>query len=88
MRLGMSPLDTDESFRDVVGAEMRRVVGDVAHLRSLGDGLSRTRDILHRAIAAYEQSRQLLMQIELAERKQRRNQELQNGGRAGRRNRA
>jgi hypothetical protein len=73
MRLAMSPFDEDEPLRQVASTDMQ-LAGDAAHLRSLGDGLSRTRHIIHRAVAAYEQSRNLLAQIELAERKLRRRQ--------------
>jgi hypothetical protein len=71
MRLEMKPLEDDQSFRQVASADMQ-LAGDAAHLRSLGDGLFRTRDIIHRGIAAYEQSKRLLAQIELAERRLRR----------------
>jgi hypothetical protein len=66
MRLAMDPDDNAAFFGGIACTDMQ-FVGDVAHLRSLGDGLFRTRHVIHRAIAAYEQSKRLLAQIELAE---------------------
>jgi hypothetical protein len=71
MRLEMGPADEAESSRQVASTDMQ-LASHTAHLRSLGDGLFRTRHLIHRAVAAYEQSKKLLAQIELAERKPRR----------------
>jgi hypothetical protein len=70
-RLEMNALGRDEGFHQLATTDMQ-LHGDIAHLRSLGAGLFRTRDIIHHAVAAYEQSRTLLAQIELPERKLRR----------------
>ena len=71
MRLKLNPLDEDESFHHLATTNMQ-LAGDIAHLRSLGDGLFRTRYANHRVVAAREQSKNLLAQIELAERRLRR----------------
>jgi len=80
MRLAMDPDDNAAFFGQVACTDMQ-FVGEVAHLRSLGDGLFRTRHVIHRAIAAYEQSKRLLAQIELAESNRRRRQGLRNDSR-------
>lgn len=64
----MNRLDEDESFHQFAATTMQ-LVGDIAHLRSPGAGLVRTRHVIHHAIAAYEQSKELLAQIDLTERK-------------------
>jgi hypothetical protein len=77
MRLEMNRLGKDESIHQFATTTMQ-LVGDIAHLRSLGAGLFGTRHVIHRAIAAYEQSKELLAQIELTERKLHRRKGLQN----------
>jgi hypothetical protein len=67
----MNSFDQEEFF-DQLAAANGQLAGDFAHLRALGAGLFRTRQIIRRAVAAYEQSKELLAQIERWERKLRR----------------
>ena len=63
----MKRVDKEESRNQVATTHMQ-LAGARAQLRVLGKGLRRTSDVIGRAVAAYQESKQLLAQIEMAER--------------------
>jgi hypothetical protein len=60
----MKPVDKEPS-KNQIAATGRQLAGDLAHLRGLREGLLRTRDVITRAIVAFEDSRDLLGRMKM-----------------------